>query len=104
MRTLRALDAAMHVDGIKPGIRDMLAEIIRYLPQNLPFATVFAHKATFAKSMGVTERTVYRHLQQQPGTPRRPLSAYRADLRETMILCSRGRYREAYTVAMAHDP
>ena len=47
---------------------------------------------------------VYRHLQQQPGTPRRPLSAYRADLRETMILCSRGRYREAYTVAMAHDP
>lgn len=64
MRTLRALDAALHVDGIKPSLRDMLAEIIRYVPQNLPFATVFAHKATLAMGMGVTERTVYRHIQQ----------------------------------------
>ena len=47
---------------------------------------------------------VYRHLHRQPGVRPRPLSAYRADLRETMILCSRRRYREEYAAALAHDP
>ncbi len=65
---------------------------------------VLAFVALAILAFNAMQMYVYRHLQGQPGARRRPLSAYRADLRETMILCSRGKHREAYAVAMVHDP
>lgn len=61
---------------------------------------VLAFVALAILAFNAMQMYVYRHLQRQPGAHRRPLSAYRA----TMILCSRGKNREAYAVAMAHDP
>ncbi|AMR78605.1 hypothetical protein A2G96_13110 [Cupriavidus nantongensis] len=43
-------------------LRAALAELVRYVPQSEPFATVFAHKSKIADRLGVTERTLYRHL------------------------------------------
>lgn len=61
-RILRAFDAAQHIDGLARALRTALAELVRYVPQTEPFATIFAHKASIAARMGVTERTLYRHL------------------------------------------
>ena len=61
-RILRAFDAAKHILGLKRGPADALAEICRFVPQNRPFDTVFAHKATIAQRIGMSERTLYRHL------------------------------------------
>lgn len=61
-RILRAFDAAKHIDGLTRSLRAALAELVRYVPQAEPFATIFAHKASIAARMGVTERTLYRHL------------------------------------------
>ena len=62
-RILRAFDNAMHLQGLKRGVRDTLAELCRFIPQNRPFDTVFAHKTTIAERMGMSERTLYRHLE-----------------------------------------
>ena len=61
-RILRAFDNAKHLQGLKRSVRDTLAELCRFVPQNRPFETVFAHKATIAQRIGMSERTLYRHL------------------------------------------
>jgi DNA-binding transcriptional ArsR family regulator len=61
-RVLRALDNAMHLHGLARGVRHTLAEVCRFVSQDRPFETVFAHKATIADRTGASERTVYRHL------------------------------------------
>jgi DNA-binding transcriptional ArsR family regulator len=61
-RILRAFDAAKHIDGLTKSLRAALAELVRYVPQAEPFATIFAHKANIASRLGVTERTLYRYL------------------------------------------
>lgn len=61
-RILRAFDQAMHLKGLPRGARDALAELCRFVPQNLPFETVFAHKRTIAERIGMSERSLYRHL------------------------------------------
>lgn len=61
-RILRAFDAAKHIEGLSKSLRAALAELVRYVPQNEPFATVFAHKAKIAERLSVTERTLYRYL------------------------------------------
>lgn len=61
-RILKAVDNAIHLNGIPRSVRNTLAEICRYVPQDKPFATVFAHKNHIAKRVGASERTVYRHL------------------------------------------
>ncbi len=61
-RILRAFDNAMHLQGLKRGVKDTLAELCRFVPQNRPFDTVFAHKTTIAQRIGMSERTLYRHL------------------------------------------
>jgi DNA-binding transcriptional ArsR family regulator len=61
-RILRAFDQAMHLKGLPRGARDVLAELCRFVPQNLPFQTIFAHKKTIADRMGMSERSLYRHL------------------------------------------
>ena len=62
-RILRAFDNAKHLQGLKRSVRDTLAELCRFVPQNRPFETVFAHKATIAQRIGMSERTLYRHLE-----------------------------------------
>lgn len=61
-RVLRAFDNAKHLEPLKRGVRDTLAEICRFVSQARPFDTIFAHKATIAARIGASERTVYRHL------------------------------------------
>lgn len=61
-RILRAFDQAMHLKGLPRGARDTLAELCRFVPQNLPFQSVFAHKKTIAERLGLSERSLYRHL------------------------------------------
>lgn len=39
-----------------------MAELCRFVPQNRPFDTIFAHKSTIAERIGMSERTLYRHL------------------------------------------
>ena len=62
MRILRAFNNAKHLVGLKRGEKDTLAELCRFLSQNRPFDTIFAHKTTIAARIGVCERTIYRHL------------------------------------------
>jgi DNA-binding transcriptional ArsR family regulator len=61
-RILRAFDNAMHIGGLSRSVKHTLAEICRFIPQDRPFDTVFAHKSTIATRTGASERTVYRHL------------------------------------------
>jgi DNA-binding transcriptional ArsR family regulator len=61
-RILRAFDNAKHLGGLQRGVKDTLAELCRFMPQNRPFDTIFAHKATIAARVGASERTIYRHL------------------------------------------
>jgi DNA-binding transcriptional ArsR family regulator len=61
-RILRAFDNAKHLVGLKRSVKDTLAELCRFIPQNRPFDTIFAHKATIAAKIGASERTIYRHL------------------------------------------
>ena len=61
-RILRAFDQAMHLRGLPRGARDTLAELCRFVPQNRPFDSVFAHKKTIAERLGMSERSLYRHL------------------------------------------
>lgn len=63
LRILRAFYNAKHLTGLKRGIKDTLAELCRFVPQNQPFDTIFAHKATIAARIGASERTIYRHLE-----------------------------------------
>ena len=63
LRILRAFDNAKHLVGLKRGVKDTLAELCRFVPQNQPFDTIFAHKATIAARIGASERTIYRHLE-----------------------------------------
>ena len=62
-RILRAFDNAKHLVGLKRGVKDTLAELCRFVPQDRPFDTIFAHKATIASRIGASERTIYRHLE-----------------------------------------
>jgi len=62
-RILRAIDNALHLDGLPRSLRATLADICRFVPQSRPFDTVFAHKEKIAQRTGASERTVYRHLQ-----------------------------------------
>ncbi|MCP1175863.1 helix-turn-helix domain-containing protein [Ralstonia chuxiongensis] len=61
-RILRAYDAAKHLTGLPRSVRSTLAELCRFVPQNEPFAPIFAHKDVIAERIGADERTVYRHL------------------------------------------
>lgn len=61
-RILRAFDNAKHLGGLQRGVKDTLAELCRFIPQDRPFDTIFAHKATIAARVGASERTIYRHL------------------------------------------
>ncbi len=61
-RILRAFDSAKHLVGLSRSVKDTLAEICRFVDQNEPFQTVFAHKSKIADRIGASERTVYRHL------------------------------------------
>jgi DNA-binding transcriptional ArsR family regulator len=61
-RVLRAFDNAMHLEGLARGVKQTLAEICRFIAQDRPFDTVFAHKSTIADRTGSSERTIYRHL------------------------------------------
>ncbi|MDB5795680.1 MAG: hypothetical protein JWR25_2059 [Noviherbaspirillum sp.] len=61
-RILRAFDNAMHLNGLARGVKQTLAEICRFIAQDRPFDTVFAHKSTIADRTGSSERTIYRHL------------------------------------------
>ena len=67
-------------------------------------AAVLAFVALAILAFNAMQVYVYRHLHRQPGARPRPLNAYRADLRETMILCTRRRYSEDYAAALARDP
>jgi len=62
IRILRAFDNAKHIAALPRSVRDTFAEIVRYVPQNRPLATVFAHKSSLAERIGTSERTIYRHL------------------------------------------
>lgn len=62
VRILRALDHALHLLGLALGPRIVLAELCRFVPQHRPFDSIFAFKETIAKRMGISIRTVYRHL------------------------------------------
>ncbi len=64
VRILRAFDNAKHMLGLSRSTKDTLAELCRFVPQNEPFATIFAHKSKIAERIGASERTVYRHLEQ----------------------------------------
>jgi len=61
-RVLRAYDSAKHVTGVPRAARATLAELCRFVPQNEPFAPIFAHKDVIAERIGADQRTVYRHL------------------------------------------
>ncbi|WP_431068238.1 hypothetical protein [Ralstonia holmesii] len=61
-RILRAYDAAKHLSGLPRSVRSTLAELCRFVPQNEPFAPIFAHKDVIAERIGADARTVYRHL------------------------------------------
>jgi DNA-binding transcriptional ArsR family regulator len=62
-RILRAFDNAKHLQGLKRGVKDTLAELCRFVSQNRPFDTIFAHKETIAQRIGMSERSIYRHLE-----------------------------------------
>jgi DNA-binding transcriptional ArsR family regulator len=62
LRILRAIDNALHLSGLPRCLRATFAEIARFVPQQEPFATVFAHKDKIAARIGATERTIYSHL------------------------------------------
>ena len=61
-RILRAFNNAKHLGGLKRTTRDVLAELCRLVPQNRAFEPVFVHKKTLAALIGMSERTLYRHL------------------------------------------
>jgi DNA-binding transcriptional ArsR family regulator len=62
LRILRAIDNALHLSGLPRCLRATFAELARFVPQDRPFDTVFAHKDKIAERIGATERTIYRHL------------------------------------------
>jgi len=59
-----------------------------YIHKDRP-AAVLVYVALAILAFNAMQMYVYRHLHRQPGAKPRPLIAYRHDLRETMILCSR---------------
>jgi DNA-binding transcriptional ArsR family regulator len=61
-RILRAIDDALHLNGLSRSLRMTFAELCRFIPQAEPFATIFAKKQTIADRIGVEVRTVQRHL------------------------------------------
>ena len=61
-RTLRAFDNAKHIESLSRSARDLLAEISRFVAQDRPLETVFAHNTTIAARIGMSERTLYRQL------------------------------------------
>jgi len=63
-RILRAVDNAMHLNGLQRNIKSTLAEICRYVSQSEPLKTIFPTKAHIAERTGASERTIYRHLDQ----------------------------------------
>lgn len=67
-------------------------------------AAVLAFVALTILAFNAMQMYVYRHLHQQPGARPRPLLAYRHDLRETMILCSRKARSPADDTAGARGP
>jgi DNA-binding transcriptional ArsR family regulator len=62
LRILRAIDAALHLPNLPRCLRGTLAEIVRYVSQSNPLATVFAHKSRISDRLGASERTVFRHI------------------------------------------
>jgi hypothetical protein len=67
-------------------------------------AAVWAFVALAILAFNAMQMYVYRHLHRQPGVKPRPLSAYRNDLRETMILCSRSSSQSVGALACARPP
>jgi transposase len=67
-------------------------------------AAVLAYVTLGILAFNAMQMYVYRHLHRQPGANPRPLIAYRHDLRETMILCSRKASARADDPANARAP
>ncbi len=61
-RILRAFDNAMHIKGLPLRARSALAELCRFVSQQRPFESIFAHKKTLAERSGMSERTLFRQL------------------------------------------
>jgi DNA-binding transcriptional ArsR family regulator len=57
-----ASDHALLLKGLPLGPRNVLAELARYLKKANPLGTVFPSKETIASRIGITARSVYRHL------------------------------------------
>lgn len=64
LRVLRAIDDALHLQGLPRCLRATFAELCRYVSQSSPLETIFAHKDKIAARIGASERTLYRHLAQ----------------------------------------